>query len=96
MAGLYWHFVDIVWIFLFPLLYLVEQAHQVHSHVRTRFAQERSTIAIFGALMVLTARHRRRGLRQPRLVQLPGGDGDRVIKATLVVLFFMHVKYRAA
>ncbi|MBA3335167.1 MAG: cytochrome c oxidase subunit 3 [Acidobacteria bacterium] len=23
MAGLYWHFVDIVWIFLFPLLYLL-------------------------------------------------------------------------
>jgi heme/copper-type cytochrome/quinol oxidase subunit 3 len=23
-AGLYWHFVDIVWIFLFPLLYLTE------------------------------------------------------------------------
>ena len=22
-AGLYWHFVDIVWIFLFPILYLV-------------------------------------------------------------------------
>ncbi|MBI3626072.1 MAG: heme-copper oxidase subunit III [Candidatus Rokubacteria bacterium] len=22
LAGLYWHFVDIVWIFLFPLLYL--------------------------------------------------------------------------
>ena len=21
-AGLYWHFVDVVWIFLFPLLYL--------------------------------------------------------------------------
>jgi cytochrome c oxidase subunit 3 len=25
MGGLYWHFVDIVWIFLFPLLYLVER-----------------------------------------------------------------------
>ena len=25
MAGLYWHFVDIVWIFLFPLLYLVHR-----------------------------------------------------------------------
>jgi cytochrome c oxidase subunit 3 len=25
MSGLYWHFVDIVWIFLFPLLYLVER-----------------------------------------------------------------------
>jgi cytochrome c oxidase subunit 3 len=23
MAGLYWHFVDIVWIFLFPMLYLL-------------------------------------------------------------------------
>jgi cytochrome c oxidase subunit III len=21
--GLYWHFVDIIWIFLFPLLYLI-------------------------------------------------------------------------
>ena len=25
MAGLYWHFVDLVWIFLFPLLYLIER-----------------------------------------------------------------------
>ncbi|MGH9532646.1 MAG: cytochrome c oxidase subunit 3 [Terriglobales bacterium] len=24
-AGLYWHFVDIVWIFLFPLLYLISR-----------------------------------------------------------------------
>jgi cytochrome c oxidase subunit 3 len=23
VAGLYWHFVDIIWIFLFPLLYLM-------------------------------------------------------------------------
>ena len=23
VVGLYWHFVDIVWIFLFPLLYLI-------------------------------------------------------------------------
>lgn len=26
MSGLYWHFVDIVWVFLFPLLYLVERS----------------------------------------------------------------------
>jgi cytochrome c oxidase subunit 3 len=26
MVGLYWHFVDIVWIFLFPLLYLLGRA----------------------------------------------------------------------
>ncbi len=29
LSGLYWHFVDIVWIFLFPLLYLLG-AHQGH------------------------------------------------------------------
>jgi cytochrome c oxidase subunit 3 len=23
VAGLYWHFVDIVWVFLFPMLYLI-------------------------------------------------------------------------
>ena len=27
VAGLYWHFVDIVWIFLFPLFYLVGSRH---------------------------------------------------------------------
>jgi cytochrome c oxidase subunit 3 len=25
-AGLYWHFVDIVWIFLYPLLYLMDRS----------------------------------------------------------------------
>ncbi len=29
MSGLYWHFVDIVWIFLFPLLYLLGR-HYLH------------------------------------------------------------------
>jgi cytochrome c oxidase subunit 3 len=25
MVGLYWHFVDIIWIYLFPLLYLIDR-----------------------------------------------------------------------
>lgn len=29
MGGLYWHFVDIIWIFLFPLLYLIGLHHHV-------------------------------------------------------------------
>jgi cytochrome c oxidase subunit 3 len=29
IAGLYWHFVDLVWIFLFPMLYLIG-AHEGH------------------------------------------------------------------
>jgi cytochrome c oxidase subunit III len=31
IVGLYWHFVDIVWIFLFPLLYLIGQHLRGHS-----------------------------------------------------------------
>jgi cytochrome c oxidase subunit III len=27
IAGLYWHFVDIIWVFLFPLLYLIAGFH---------------------------------------------------------------------
>ncbi len=30
MSGLYWHFVDIVWIFLFPLLYLLGAHYAAH------------------------------------------------------------------
>ena len=31
MTGLYWHFVDIVWIFLYPLLYLI---HPDYHHIK--------------------------------------------------------------
>ena len=34
VSGLYWHFVDIVWIFLFPLLYLIG-GHVVELRLRT-------------------------------------------------------------
>ena len=30
--GLYWHFVDLVWVFLYPLLYLVDINYKVHGH----------------------------------------------------------------
>jgi cytochrome c oxidase subunit 3 len=26
IAGLYWHFVDVVWIFLYPCLYLIARS----------------------------------------------------------------------
>jgi cytochrome c oxidase subunit III len=28
LVGLYWHFVDLIWIYLFPLLYLISKHHQ--------------------------------------------------------------------
>jgi cytochrome c oxidase subunit III len=32
ISGLYWHFVDIVWIFLFPLLYLIGGRYTMGGH----------------------------------------------------------------
>jgi cytochrome c oxidase subunit III len=29
-VGLYWHFVDLVWVFLFPLLYLIDLTYKPH------------------------------------------------------------------
>ena len=43
VVGLYWHFVDIVWIFLFPLLYLIGQ--HLKGHIMSEHAvRERRTI----------------------------------------------------
>ena len=94
MTGLYWHFVDIVWIFLFPLLYLVERHTTAGGHViRPR----------------LTARHLHLDLRRADGAHARSPSAPRsstsasfnpvvalaiaCIKATLVILFFMHVKY---
>ena len=49
IVGLYWHFVDIVWIFLFPLLYLIgrhgtgtDMAEHAHGHI-TSFPRRSTT-----------------------------------------------------
>ena len=59
-AGLFWHFVDIVWIFLFPVLYLFEKPrvdmdnHAV-SHAAEIDRQVRGYMVVFVALLALTA-----------------------------------------
>jgi len=32
LSGLYWHFIDVVWIYLFPLLYLVGTRSSLFQH----------------------------------------------------------------
>ena len=44
MSGLYWHFVDIVWIFLFPLLYLVERHTRRDMHMSSVHVSPVSTV----------------------------------------------------
>ena len=118
-VGLYWHLVDLVWIFLFPLLYLIivtaamnhalehpassdpcqsplgtvpyvaphDSAHSGLGHVVPVWL----LAAVFAALMVLT------GLTVA-VAQVDLGNlnlylalGIAALKASLVVLFFMHL-----
>ena len=52
--GLYWHFVDIVWIFLFPLLYLLglhRRPRSLNAHVPT--AHPIVSVGLFVTIWVL-------------------------------------------
>ena len=59
VSGLYWHFVDIVWIFLFPLLYLLgvplRLSEAVACLVTHPITPVRTYVAIFLTLLVFTA-----------------------------------------
>jgi heme/copper-type cytochrome/quinol oxidase subunit 3 len=99
MSGLYWHFVDIVWIFLFPLLYLVERHTNVgrtrtRSHGPATFPRSRCTSRFPGADGA-DGGDRWRGVRRPRPVQLPVAMVIACFKASLVIWYFMHVKYQS-
>src|SRR6267142_1818851 len=48
MTGLYWHFVDIVWIFLFPLLYLLG------GHLHATVAVSKIGLGRFNTIVALT------------------------------------------
>jgi cytochrome c oxidase subunit IV len=90
LTGLYWHFVDVVWIFLFPLL-LPD---------RTAFMKSEPLISVrvytivFLTLIALTLL-----TTAVAFVDL-GGELNSVAavsiavrKALLVILYFMHVRY---
>ena len=85
MTGLYWHFVDIVWIFLFPLLYLIGRMSDRWPSTPRRGPRHAPHVVpvavylgVFAALMVLTLRH---GLGRRRRTSAPlntrGGPGHR-------------------
>jgi cytochrome c oxidase subunit III len=76
LSGLYWHFVDIVWIFLFPFLY-----------------PQKIYFVVFGILMVLTALTVLAAFKDLGQLNVIVALTIAVIKGTLVVLFFMHVRY---
>jgi len=95
IVGLYWHFVDIVWIFLFPLLYLIDRhARRVGRVSRVRAHRFRQEFTRSFSVLDACTRHHRLG-RLPdfgkyNIVIAPPSPRSR---ATLVVLYFMHARY---
>ena len=91
MSGLYWHFVDIVWIFLFPLLYLVERHRNVAITFRRSALYHHDLRRADGA----HGRDGGRGLRRPGPFNFAVAMVIAGFKASLVVWYFMHVKYQS-
>ena len=109
VSGLYWHFVDIVWIFLFPLLYLIGGRFAIRgcTDVRARRTGKNLPRGICRAAGVHCGDHRRcfhrfrelhTGIRLMDKIPLNtvAAFAIAVLKMLLVVLFFMHVKYSTA
>ena len=95
VAGLYWHFVDIVWIFLFPLLYLIWHHYHWGSRLTMsgHVAPKSLYYLVFLALMIGT------GLTV-LVAKFDLGPLNNIVmltvacaKALLVILFFMHVRW---
>ena len=70
-----------------------ENAHE--SHGAGHVSPISLYVTIFVALMVLTARDRGCGVRQPRPFNFPVAMVIAGFKASLVIWFFMHVKYQS-
>ena len=96
--GLYWHFVDLVWVFLFPLLYLIDLNHKTTTHDNP-YRPPRASLAPAALPQDLrgpdgAAGAHRRSPRRSRSGQLNliVALGIAVIKAALILLFFMHFR----
>ena len=91
-SGLYWHFVDLVWIFLFPLLYLDWRALTSGSVAMSHIASKSSYFMVFLALMLGTAITVAVTYVDLGFMNLTVAMAIAITKAMLVILFFMHLK----
>ena len=87
VAGLYWHFVDVVWIFLFP--HAVSLRRPLMHQELDKSTLVRVALGLFG-LLVLTVGFSFVNLGPLNFVV---ALGIAVLKALLVVLFFMEVRW---
>ena len=76
MAGLYWHFVDIVWIYLFPLLYLIDRTSE--TPCQNTFPPSKLYVGIWIDTLFFTAlRCSWRTVESPGAFQCHGRAGHR-------------------
>jgi cytochrome c oxidase subunit IV len=92
-TGLYWHLVDIIWIFLFPLFYLITlKAFSNVKLKKTCCSLQNFTIVLIGliALTILSIAITRIELGS---LTVAGALAFAIVKTFLVLTWFMHLKY---
>ncbi len=93
-SGLYWHLVDLIWIFLFPLLYLITMSKIMKQRRNTYFKLPSHTIVLVILLVLTTISVLVTGFHLGALtvaVALVIAS----VKVSIVITYFMHVKFES-
>ena len=91
VGGLYWHFVDIIWIFLFPLLYLIAPSPTLTC--KNTSTSIKTYTLVFVSLLVLTAATTVVATIDLGPFNVVMALVIAVVKMMLVALFFMHLRH---
>ncbi len=95
VGALYWHLVDIVWIFVYPLIYLVgtgAMSKRTHAASSTPVPSLRSQLGAWVALLLLLALTAGSALMPMGMFNAVANMAIAVAKALLVMVFFMKLR----
>ena len=93
VTGLYWHFIDIVWIFLYPPALSHRSAIMSETHAQAHVVPLRTNLIVFGALQGLLVLTIVAAYLPLGPLHLATAMLIAVVKAVVVILYFMHVRW---
>ena len=94
MAGLYWHFVDLVWVFIFTLFYLLLESRRRDERAHARREPLQIYWITWGILLVITvAMLAAEKFHMPRWFLVLFLLAFMMVKAAMIGGNFMHLRF---